>query len=161
MDNMSNTELKQFINDCQIDGNHRLANTLTELLALREAGKEPVAWIVHARTGDQLTQDGDYVANAEGMGGIHSTPLYAAPRLPAVPEFPELLPCPVLLDPGLRLGAGIKTSTLLEALSRRAEYYARLEAMTPEEREEHDAGIAAFKALLDGARAAAPKPEVK
>lgn len=41
--------------------------------------QEPIAWIVHARAGDHLTQDGDYVANAEGMGGIGSTPLYAAP----------------------------------------------------------------------------------
>lgn len=37
---------------------------------------EPVAWIVHARTGDQLTTDGSYVANAEGILGLHSTPLY-------------------------------------------------------------------------------------
>lgn len=38
--------------------------------------QEPVAWIVHARTGDQLTTDGSYVANAEGILGLHSTPLY-------------------------------------------------------------------------------------
>ncbi|WP_412096072.1 hypothetical protein [Citrobacter freundii] len=42
-------------------------------------GAEPVAWIVHARTGDKLTTDGGYVANAEGILGLHSTPLYAAP----------------------------------------------------------------------------------
>jgi len=40
------------------------------------ADSEPVAWIVHARTGDQLTTDGGYVANAEGILGLHSTPLY-------------------------------------------------------------------------------------
>ena len=43
---------------------------------------EPVAWIVHARTGDQLTTDGNYVANAEGILGLHSTPLYTAPPAP-------------------------------------------------------------------------------
>ncbi|MFS9421790.1 hypothetical protein QNN87_26230, partial [Citrobacter sp. C411] len=48
--------------------------------AIAEFGAEPVAWIVHARTGDQLTADGDYVANAEGILGLHSTPLYAAPQ---------------------------------------------------------------------------------
>ena len=47
---------------------------------LAAEAREPVAWIVHTRGGDQLTQDGDYVANAEGIGGIHSTPLYAAPQ---------------------------------------------------------------------------------
>ncbi|HCB1818976.1 TPA: hypothetical protein MYQ23_003395 [Citrobacter freundii] len=41
---------------------------------------EPLAWIVHAKGGDQLTNDGDYVANAEGIGGISSTPLYTAPQ---------------------------------------------------------------------------------
>lgn len=57
-----------------------VAASLRELLERREQDKqEPVAWIVHARTGDQLTQDGGYVANAEGISGIHSTPLYAAP----------------------------------------------------------------------------------
>lgn len=42
--------------------------------------QEPVAWIIHALGGDQLTQDGDYVANAEGISGIASTPLYTAPQ---------------------------------------------------------------------------------
>ncbi|TKU71494.1 hypothetical protein FDX14_16610 [Citrobacter sp. wls710] len=53
--------------------------------AIAAFGAEPVAWIVHARGGDQLTNDGDYVANAEGIGGISSTPLYIAPPAPAVP----------------------------------------------------------------------------
>ena len=44
--------------------------------ALAAMDSEPVAWIVHARTGDQLTTDGGYVANAEGILGLHSTPLY-------------------------------------------------------------------------------------
>lgn len=61
---------------------------------------------------------------------------------------PETLPCPVHLVPGLRLGKGCKTETLLIALQRRAEYYAGLDAMTPEERAKHDANIEAFKAML-------------
>lgn len=48
---------------------------------------EPVAWIVHARQGDMLTSDGDFVANAEGISSIRSTPLYTAPPAPvAVPD---------------------------------------------------------------------------
>ena len=58
------------------------------LLATMEA--EPVAWIVHAHTGDQLTTYGGYVANAEGILGLHSTPLYRhaqpAPVVPVVPD---------------------------------------------------------------------------
>ncbi|WP_227630176.1 hypothetical protein [Klebsiella oxytoca] len=48
---------------------------------------EPVAWIVHARTGDQLTTDGGYVANAEGILGLHSTPLYRHAQQPVVPPM--------------------------------------------------------------------------
>ncbi|MCX0034580.1 hypothetical protein M0741_25250, partial [Salmonella enterica subsp. enterica serovar Oranienburg] len=68
--------------------------------------------------------------------------------LKQVLAYPETLPCPVHLVPGLRLGKGCKTETLLIALQRRAEYCAGLEAMTPEERAEHDASIAALKAML-------------
>ena len=106
---------------------------------------EPVAWIVHARTGDQLTTDGDYVANAEGILGLHSTPLYAAP--PALVS-PEVLPCPVVLEPGMRFGKGVRTQTMLDALQRRAEFYAELEVMTPEQRGEYDADMREFAAML-------------
>lgn len=64
------------------------------------------------------------------------------------PEYPETLPCPVLLEPGLRFGKGVKTILVLEAIQRRAEHYAELEAMPSEERAEYDAGIEAFKAML-------------
>lgn len=63
-------------------------------------------------------------------------------------EYPETLPCPVHLVPGLRFGKGCKTEGLLIALQRRAEYYAGLDAMTPEERAKHYANIEAFKAML-------------
>lgn len=57
-----------------------------ELLAMKQAAKNPVAWIVHMRTGDQFTTDGDFVGLGEATHGIHSTPLYAAPVLPKQPE---------------------------------------------------------------------------
>ena len=63
-------------------------------------------------------------------------------------EYPETLPCPVLLEPGMRFGKGVKTRLVLYAIQRRAEHYAELDAMTPEERAEHDANIEAFKAML-------------
>ncbi|WP_441768558.1 DUF551 domain-containing protein [Klebsiella pneumoniae] len=72
-------------------------------------------------------------------------PVYAAQ--PA-PEYPEVLPCPVLLEPGMRFGKGVKTRLVLDAIQRRAEQYAELEAMTQEERAEYDANIEAFKAML-------------
>lgn len=64
------------------------------------------------------------------------------------PEYPETLPCPVLLEPGLRFGKGIKTSTMLAALSRRAVYESDLAALSPEERVEFQAGIEDVKALI-------------
>lgn len=72
--------------------------------------------------------------------------LYAAPQ-PA-PVVPVTLPCAVELKPGIIIGKGCKTETLLTALQRRADYYAEIDAMTPEERAEHNANIAAFKAML-------------
>ncbi|HFD1045420.1 TPA: hypothetical protein ACF6RW_002424 [Salmonella enterica subsp. enterica serovar Kentucky] len=70
---------------------------------------------------------------------------------------PETLPCPVHLVPGLHLGKGCKTETLLIALQRRAEYYAGLDAMTPEERAKHYANIEAFKAMLPQPAPVAPE----
>lgn len=79
-------------------------------------------------------------------------PLYAAPPAPvSVPDYPETLPCPVMLEPGLKFGKGVPTRTMLGALRRRAEYYAELEAMTPEQRAEHDTGMKEFAAMLQGA----------
>jgi len=54
--------------------------------------------------------------------------------LKAEQEYPDKLPCPVLLEPGMRFGKGVPTRSMLGALQRRAEYYAELELMTPEER---------------------------
>ncbi|MGS3341522.1 MULTISPECIES: hypothetical protein [Citrobacter] len=61
---------------------------------------------------------------------------------------PDTLPCAVELKPGLIIGKGCKTETLLTALQRRADYNAEIDAMTPEERAEHDANIEACKAML-------------
>ncbi|MFV9045829.1 DUF551 domain-containing protein [Klebsiella oxytoca] len=71
----------------------------------------------------------------------------------AQPVVPATLPCSVELKPGLIIGKGCKTETLLTALRRRADYNADIDAMTPEERAEHDASIKTFKAML----AAAPQ----
>lgn len=80
-------------------------------------------------------------------------PLYRHAQQPVVPAT---LPCSVELKPGLIIGKGCKTETLLTALRHRADYNADIDAMTPEERAKHDASIEAFKAML----AAAPQ-EVK
>lgn len=79
--------------------------------------------------------------------------LYTAPPAPACPE---MLPCPVHLLPGLKFGKGVPTRSMLDALVRRAEYEAELDAMTPERKAEDDARIEAFKALLP----APPAPAV-
>lgn len=73
-------------------------------------------------------------------------------RKAEAPGYPETLPCPVFLEPGLKFGKGIRTRCMLDALRRRADYYAELESMTPEQRAEHDAGITEFKAVLQGSQ---------
>lgn len=64
------------------------------------------------------------------------------------PEHPEVLPCSVLLEPGLRFSKGIKTSTMLAALARRAVHESDMAALSPEERAEFQAGIEDFKSLI-------------
>ncbi|HGE8502863.1 DUF551 domain-containing protein [Serratia ureilytica] len=81
-------------------------------------------------------------------------PLYTAPPTPA---YPERLPCPVHLLPGLKFGKGVPTHSLLDALVRRAEYEAELEAMTPEQRAENDARLEKLKALIPQAPPALPE----
>ncbi|HDQ4825799.1 TPA: DUF551 domain-containing protein [Klebsiella pneumoniae] len=63
-------------------------------------------------------------------------------------EYPDRLPCSVLLEPGLRFGKGIKTSTMLAALARRALHESDMAALSPEERAEFQAGIEDVKALI-------------
>ena len=78
-----------FVQDSEILRDIEMDLRIIEI-ALASLTAEPVAWIVHSRGGDQLTTDANYVANAEGMGGIHSTPVYAAPPAPVVPDaLPE------------------------------------------------------------------------
>lgn len=61
--------------------------------------------------------------------------------LKAEQGYPERLPCSILLESGLRFGKGVKTQLVLDALQRRAAYYAEREAMTPEQRAEQEDAI--------------------
>lgn len=78
--------------------------------------------------------------------GDATTPLYrhAQPNQ----EYPETLPCSVILEPGFRFGKGVSTRLVLRALKNRAERYAELDAMAPEARAEHDAAIAELREKL-------------
>lgn len=115
-------------------------------MALAAMDSEPVAEVV------------SIYGDPEAFGEREIRPLVGIQQMPygtklyrhaqPAPEYPETLPCPVLLEPGLRFGKGVKTILVLEAIQRRAEHYAELEAMPPEERAEYDAGIEAFKAML-------------
>lgn len=109
------------------------------LLANRDA--QPVAYL-NKFSGICMTLEQQ--PNAADDAAVY-VPLYTAP--PA-PDFPERLPCPVHLLPGLKFGKGVPTRSMLDALVRRAEYESEREAMTPEQKAEDDARIEAFKALL-------------
>ncbi|EHI5077253.1 hypothetical protein J9U61_001949 [Salmonella enterica] len=93
----------------------------------------------------QVGGTSDYIKDGEWPIDNGVIEVYAAPPATVVPEK---LPCSVELKPGLIIGKGCKTETLLTALRRRADYYAKIDAFTPEERAEHDASIEAFKAML-------------
>lgn len=119
---------------------------ISELQEYRKAASHPVG-LFAKRNGTWLELcQGDTFEHPDGVL------LYAAQPAPAsVPDYPETLPCSVMLEPGLRFGKGVPTKTMLGALQRRAEYYAELEAMTPEQRAEHEAGMKEFAAMLQGA----------
>lgn len=119
---------------------------LRELQERRKADSEPVAEVVSIY--------GDH----EAFGEREIRPLVGIQQMPSgtklyrhaqpAPEYPDTLPCPVLLEPGLRFGKGIKTSTMLAALARRAVYESDMAALSPEERAEFQARIEDFKALI-------------
>lgn len=74
--------------------------------------------------------------------------LLASPKEALQSEYPETLPCPVILEPGFRFGKGVGTHLVLRALKNRSERYAELDAMGPESRAEHDAAIAELREKL-------------
>lgn len=114
----------------------QLIATAKEEIAPPSLTAKPVAFINGA--GEPVLY-GAYIGIAVG------THLYTTPPAPVVPEK---LPCSVELKPGLIIGKGCKTETLLTALRRRTDYCAKIDAFTPEERAEHDASIEAFKVML-------------
>ncbi|EUB39963.1 hypothetical protein HMPREF1502_1913 [Klebsiella sp. AS10] len=120
------------------------------------ADSEPVAWTWNYREQWHVTNDERRAEFVAKDGDVAVLPLYRHAQ-PA-PEYPEVLPCSVLLEPGLRFGKGIKTSTMLAALARRAVHESDLAALSPEERAEFQARIEDFKALI--AQPAPLVPEV-
>lgn len=115
-------------------------------MALAAMDSEPVAWTWHYREQWHVTNDKCRAEFVAKDGDVAVLPLYRHAQ-PA-PEYPETLPCPVLLEPGLRFGKGIKTSSVLAALARRAVYESDMAALSQEERAEFQARIEDFKALI-------------
>lgn len=121
---------------------------IRELAAFRLAAmdSEPVAEVV------------SIYGDPEAFGEREIRPLIGIQQMPygtklyrhaqPAPKYPETLPCPVLLEPGLRFSKGIKTSTMLAALARRAVHESDMAALSPEERVEFQARIEEFKALI-------------
>ncbi|MGX9622258.1 hypothetical protein ACWYAI_11115 [Klebsiella quasipneumoniae] len=115
-------------------------------MALAAMDSEPVAYTDERNLG--YIDRGRETAYLWGKQNSEASDVALYRHAQPAPEYPEVLPCSVFLEPGLRFGKGVKTRLVLEAIQRRAEHYAELEAMTPEERAEYDAGIEAFKAML-------------
>lgn len=149
IEDRAGTPVKQWFGDAQgcIPAT-RAEVTMWELLAAREA--VPVGFIEQSGL-DYLQSGAD--ADIWPDGGVGDIPLYTAPPATA---YPENLPCPVRLMPGLLFGKGVRTRILLDALARRAKYEAELEAMTPEQKAEHDAAGEWLKSMLPTPAPAVP-----
>ncbi len=119
-------------------------------IALAAMDGEPVAvtddmaYAFHHALTDSMIGADDVEEIKTGLRAVFAN--LTAPVVSA--EYPDRLPCSVLLEPGLRFGKGIKTSTMLAALARRAVHESDMEALSPEERAEFQAVIEDFKALI-------------
>lgn len=135
----------QFDEDGGCDATDRQLEALIRQ-SLAAMDSEPVAEVV------------SIYGDPEAFGEREIRPLIGIQQMPygtklyrhaqPAPEYPETLPCPVLLEPGLRFGKGIKTSTMLAALARRAVHESDMAALSQEERAEFQARIEDFKALI-------------
>ncbi|EAO5224770.1 Eaa protein [Salmonella enterica subsp. enterica] len=150
MTTITREEVKAFIEQIESDLSNGWEAQIFELklarIALASLEAEPIG-AFHILD-QQVGATTDYIKDGEWPISNGVIEVYAAPPAPVVPVVPKTLPCSVELKPGLIIGKGCKTETLLTALRRRAEYYAKLEAMTPEERAKHGASIEAFKTML-------------
>ena len=106
---------------------------------------DDMAYAFHHALADSMLGADDVEEIKTGLRAVFAN--LTAPIVSA--KYPERLPCSVLLEPGLRFGKGIKTSTVLAALARRAVYESDMAALSPEEKAEFRAKIADFKALME------------
>ncbi|MEH9004982.1 hypothetical protein [Klebsiella quasipneumoniae] len=142
-------QLEEWVAQFDEDGGCDATDSQLEALirqSLAALDSEPVAWTWHYREQWHVTNDKCRAEFVAKDGDVAVLPLYRHAQ-PA-PEYPEVLPCSVLLEPGLRFGKGIKTSSVLAALERRAVYESDMAALSQEERAEFQARIEDFKALI-------------
>lgn len=105
---------------------------------------DDMAYAFHHALTDSMIGADDVEEIKTGLRAVFAN--LTAPVVSA--KYPDRLPCSVLLEPGLRFGKGIKTSTMLAALARRAVHESDMAALSPEERAEFQARIEDFKALI-------------
>ncbi|CAM8498902.1 hypothetical protein KLPMMA106B_22170 [Klebsiella pneumoniae] len=105
---------------------------------------DDMAYAFHHALTDSMIGADDVEEIKTGLRAVFAN--LTAPVVSA--EYPDRLPCSVLLEPGLRFSKGIKTSTMLAALARRAVYESDMAALSSEERAEFQARIEDFKALI-------------
>lgn len=130
-----------------VDGDNTIA---AFKLALSSLETEPYGY-VHQEVYEYVGSCGlssDHEAYRESETHI---PLYRCSKSSEV--IPDILPCPVLLEPGMRFNKGVRTQTMLDALQRRSEYYAELDGMTTENLAEHESRISEFKSMINEPRA--------
>lgn len=105
---------------------------------------DDMAYAFHHALTDSMIGADDVEEIKTGLRAVFAN--LTAPVVSA--EYPDRLPCSVLLEPGLRFGKGIKTSTMLAALARRAVHESDMAALSPEEIAEFQERIEDFKALI-------------
>ncbi|MDE8415895.1 DUF551 domain-containing protein [Klebsiella pneumoniae] len=108
------------------------------------AVNDDMAYAFHHALTDSMIGADDVEEIKTGLRAVFAN--LTAPVVSA--EYPDRLPCSVLLEPGMRFGKGIKTSTMLAAMARRAVYESDMAALSQEERAEFQTRIEDFKSLI-------------
>ncbi|WP_395253216.1 hypothetical protein [Klebsiella quasipneumoniae] len=140
--------LEEIVSDPMINQGSEFAMMARMALAAMDSESitvtDDMAYAFHHALTDSMIGADDVEEIKTGLRAVFAN--LTAPVVSA--EYPDRLPCSVLLEPGLRFGKGIKTSTMLAALARRAVYESDMAALSPEERAEFQARIEDFKALI-------------
>ena len=116
-------------NNVSFDSGNAYADPLREVTPLYTAPPAPISVPAAMEMDDDFDSSFEH-GKAVGWNAYRAAMLHGADgNSQVMNDYPETLPCPVQLEPWLKLGKGVPTKILLEALQSRANYSAEIEVI--------------------------------